>query len=144
MLQLGKMSTDDPSISEKIVLQKELLDNFVMVKDSLKAMALRQPAIQNFVFDELDNIDKQTDVALKYINDLHFSIAVSNQQTALRSMNNLALMLAESLEEMENSMSGMGASQKKSKSQPNQQGQQMQNMKQLQEQLGEQLKQLLL
>lgn len=142
MLQLGKMSTDDPSITEKIVQQKELLDNFVMVKDSLKAMALRQPAIQNFIFDELATIDRQTDVALKYMNDLRFSSSVSNQQVALQSMNNLALMLAESLEDMENQMSGMGASNKKSKPQQGQQGQQMQNMKELQEQLGEQLKQL--
>ena len=142
MLQLGKMSTDDPSITEKIVLQKELLDNFAMVEDSLKAMAMRQSAIKNFVFDELGVIDQQTDVALKYMNDLRFGLSVSNQQAALQSMNNLALMLAESLEEMENSMSGMGNSNKKSKPQQNQSGQQMQNMKQLQEQLGEQLKQL--
>ena len=142
MLQLGKMNTDDPSITEKIVLQKELSDNFVMVKDSLKAMALRQPSIQNFVFDELTTIDRQTDVALKYMNDLHFAAAVSNQQSALQSMNNLALMLAESLEEMESSMSGMGSSMKKSKPKQQQSGQGMQQMKQLQEQLGQQLEQL--
>ncbi len=57
-------------------------------------------------------------------------------------MNNLALMLSESLEEMENSMSGSGSSMKRSKPQKGQQGQSMQNMQQLQEQLGEQLKQL--
>ena len=142
MSSLGRMRNDDPSISEKIVQQKALADNFVMVEDSLKAMALRQPAIKTFIFDELDVIDGQTEVALRYMNDLRLSVAVGNQQVALQSMNNLALMLAESLNEIESSMSGSGASQKKSKPSKGQQSQNMQNMKQLQEQLGEQLKQL--
>lgn len=142
MSAVGKLRTDDPSVSDKIVQQKGLSDNFVMVKDSLRAMAQRQPSIQNFVFDELAVIDRQTEVALKYMNDLRFSLAVSNQQVALQSMNNLALMLAESLEEMENSLSGSGSSMRRSKPKKGQQGQSMQNMQQLQEQLGEQLKQL--
>ena len=142
MDDLGSMSTDDPSLSEKIVLQKELSDNFAMVEDSLKAMAMRQSSIKNFIFDELESIDKQTEVALKNMNDLYLSMAVAHQQYALQSMNNLALMLSESLEEMENSMSGSGSSMKRSKPQKGQQGQSMQNMQQLQEQLGEQLKQL--
>jgi len=142
MIQLGKMSPDDPSISEKIVLQKELTDNFEMVKDSLKAIALRQPSIQNFIFDELENIDNQTEIALKNMNDLRFSMSVRSQQVALQSMNNLALMLAESLDEMENSMMGGGGGKKKNKPQQGGKGQQMQNMQQLQEQLGQQLQEL--
>ena len=143
MGELGHIRTDDPSISAKIVRQKELADNFVMVKDSLHAMALRQPSIQNFVFDEIAAIDHQTGMALKYMNDLRFAMSVSNQQQALRSMNNLALMLAESLEEMENSMMGSGScSNPSNKPHQGQQNKGMQSMKQLQEQLGQQLKQL--
>lgn len=139
MAELGRMRTDDPSISSKIVRQKELSDNFVMVKDSLRAMALRQPAVQNFVFDEIAVIDHQSSLALKYMNDLRLNMAVNNQQQALRSMNNLALMLAESLQQMENSMMGAGSACQRTKPQ---QGQSMQNMQQLQKQLGEQLKQM--
>jgi hypothetical protein len=142
MGELGHIRTDDPSISAKIVRQKELADNFEMVKDSLHAMALRQPAIQNFVFDEIAAIDHQTELALKYMNDLRFSMAVNNQQHALSSMNNLALMLAESLQQMENSMMGSGSCSSNSKPQQGQQSKGMQHMKQLQEQLGQQLKQL--
>ena len=136
MRSIGSMRTDDPSITDKIVRQKELSDNFVLVKDSLRAMALRQPMIQNFIFDELEIIDTQLNVALKYLNDLHFSIAVGNQQVALQSMNNLALMLAESMENMENSMSGAGMSSGSKKPKPGQQGKNMQQMKDLQQQLG--------
>ena len=142
MNAVGRLRSDDPSMSEKIAGQKSLADNFDMVKDSLKAMALRQPAIRSFVFDELSVIDRQTAIALKYMNDLYFSMAVSNQQVALQSMNNLALMLAESLQEMENSMSGQGSSMRRSKPNQTNKGQGMKQMEQLQQQLGEQLKQL--
>jgi hypothetical protein len=142
MANVGKMRTDDPSLSDKIALQKELSSNFDMVRDSLKAMAMRQPAVQNFIFDEISTIDNQTSLALKYMNDLRLSAAVNNQQTALRSMNNLALMLSESLQEMENSMMGSGNSMRCNKPSSGQQSQNMQHMKQLQEQLGEQLKKM--
>jgi len=144
MEALGKLRTDDPMVSQKIVQQKELQANFDMVEDSLRAMAQRQASIQNFVFDEIANIDRQTEVALKNMNDLHFGMAVSNQQRALVSMNNLALMLAESLEEMEESMMMGAACNTAGKKNPKsgQKGKNMQQMKQLQEQLGQQLKQL--
>lgn len=141
MRSLGSMRSDDPSITDKIVRQKELSDNFVLVKDSLRAMALRQPMIKNYIFDELETIDNQLDVSLKYLNDLHLSVAVGNQQVALQSMNNLALMLAESLNEMESSMSGSGSSGR-SKPKPGQSQQSIQQMKDLQQKLGEQLKQM--
>ena len=142
MAELGKIRTDDPSLIDKISLQKELSANFDMVRDSLKAMAMRQPAVQNFVFDEISTIDNQTALALKYMNDLRLSSAVHNQQSALRSMNNLALMLSESLKEMESSMMGSGNSMKRSKPNSGMQSQNMQNLQQLQKQLGEQLKKM--
>ena len=143
MNELGHLRTDDPSLRDKIALQKELSANFSMVEDSLRAMALRQFSIRNFVFDELATIDQQTELALKKMNDLHFSLAINYQHHALQAMNNLSLMLAESLNEMEMSMqmSGSGSSCKR-QSKPQQQGQSMQQMQELQKQLGEQLKKL--
>ena len=41
MNELGHLRTDDPSLRDKIALQKELSANFVMVEDSLRAMAMR-------------------------------------------------------------------------------------------------------
>lgn len=142
MRQVGKMRQDDPSVSDKISRQKEISENFVMVSDSLKKMALRQTAIQNFVFSELQIIDNQLEGAMQDILELHFSMAAGKQQKAMMSMNNLALMLAESLDQMEMQMDGMSGScskpgkSKQSKGKPKD----MKNMKDLQEQLGRQLK----
>lgn len=143
LLQVGQMRTDDPSLVEKIVRQKEIADNFDMVRDSLRNMAMRQPMVQNFVFDELHIIENQTDLAMENLNNLRLSQAVRNQQTSMMSMNNLALMLAESLEQMENSMQSDGMPMKGNNSKPGKKGQQsMKNMQQMQQQLGDQLKQL--
>lgn len=142
MTEIGKMRTDDPSLVEKIIHQKEVADNFNMVRDSLRSMAMRQPIIQNFIFDELHTIENQTENAMKHLNDLKLSQAVRHQQTAMMSMNNLALMLAESLENMENSMESMGMPMSCPRPKPGQGQQSMQNMQQLQQQLSEQLKQM--
>ena len=142
MTEIGGLRTDDPSLAQKIVHQKEIADNFNMVRDSLRSMAMRQPMIQNFVFDELHTIENQTSNAMKYLNDLKLSQAVRHQQTAMMSMNNLALMLAESLESMENSMEAMGMPMSCSMPKPGQGQQSMQKMQQLQQQLSEQLKQM--
>lgn len=143
MKELGAINKDDPSLSSKIVQQKELSSNFEMIEDSLRAMGLRQPSIQNFVFDELATIDRHTENALKQMGELKFSRAVSFQQSALMSMNNLALMLAESLRDMENMMSSSSCKTGSQKPKPGKQGSQsMQQLKDLQEKLGQQLKKL--
>ena len=142
MQSLGNLRTDDPSLASKIVQQRELEANFAMVKDSLRAMALRQPMIQNYVFDELGKIDRQTENALRNMSELHFAQAVSSQQSALSSMNNLALLLAESLDNMESMMSSSSCSNGNRQRRSNQQGQSMQQMREMQEQLGRQLQQL--
>ena len=142
MMEIGGLRTDDPSLVEKIILQKEVADNFNMVRDSLRNMAMRQPAVQNFVFDELHIIENQTENALKQLNNLHLSQATRHQQTAMMSMNNLALMLAESLENMENDMEAMGMPMSCPNPKPGKGQQSMQKMQQLQQQLSEQLKQM--
>ena len=143
MNEIGSIRSDDPSLAEKIIHQKEVADNFNMVRDSLRSMAKRQPMIQNFIFDELHTIENQTENAMKQLNDLKLSQAFRHQQTAMMSMNNLALMLAESLENMENSMESMGMPMQSCQSKPGKQGQQsMKNMQQMQQQLSEQLKQM--
>ncbi len=144
MNEVGKMKKDDPSLSDKISRQKEIVDNFAMVEDSLRKMAMRQPKIKNFIFTELQLIDQQLNLAMKEMNATALTSAASRQQRAMMSMNNLALMLSESLNEMNESMmeaSGSCSKPKNSKK-PSKGKQSMKNMKDLQEQLGKQLEQL--
>ena len=145
MQEISIMKKDDPSVSQKISRQKELSENFVMVEDSLRKLALRQVAVQNFVFNELQIIDQQTESAMKDILELRFASATQKQQKAMMSMNNLALMLAESLEQMDSQMDGSSSSScsKPGKSKGSQgKPKSMKDMKDLQNQLGEQLKKM--
>ena len=144
MHEVGKMKKDDPSLSDKISRQKEIFDNFVIVEDSLRMLAMRQPKIKNFIFTELQLINQQLNLAMKEMNGMTLTSASSRQQRAMMSMNNLALMLAESLNDMNESLmeaSGSCSKPKNSKK-PNKGKQSMKNMKDLQEQLGKQLEQL--
>lgn len=143
MNEIGGLRTDDPSLVEKIITQKNVADNFNMVRDSLRNLAMRQPSIQNFVFDELHTIETQTSNAMKHLNDLKLSQAARHQQTAMMSMNNLALMLAESLEDMESDMNAMGMPMKSLRPKPGQgDSKSMKSLQQLQQQLSNQLKQM--
>ena len=144
MNEIGTMRSDDPSLVQKIIEQKEVADNFIMVRDSLRNLAMRQPMIQNFIFEELHTIENQTENAMKQLNDLKLSQATRHQQTAMMSMNNLALMLAESLEEMENDLAsmGMGMPKQSCKQNAGQSSKNMKSMQQMQQQLSQQLKQL--
>ena len=144
MNEVGRMKKDDSSLSDKISRQKEIDDNFAMVEDSLRMMAMRQPKIKNFVFTELQLIDQQLGQAMKEMNEMTLTSATSRQQRAMMSMNNLALMLSESLNEMNESMmeSSGSCSKPKNSKKPSKGKQSMKNMKDLQEQLGKQLEQL--
>ena len=145
MHEISVMKKDDPTVSQKISRQKEISENFVMVEDSLRKMANRQTSVKNFVFNELQVIDQQIESAMQDILELRFGNATQKQQNAMMSMNNLALMLAESLNEMESMMDGSSSSSCSkpgkstgSKGKPKN----LKNMKDLQNQLGEQLKKM--
>lgn len=145
MQEISVMKKDDPTVSQKISRQKEISENFVMVEDSLRKMANRQTSVKNFVFNELQVIDQQTESAMKDILELKFGSATQKQQNAMMSMNNLALMLSESLNEMESMMDGQSTSScsKPGKSKGKQgKPKSMKNMQDLQNQLGEQLKKM--
>lgn len=141
---VAAMKKDDPSISEKITIQKEIADNFVMVADSLRALGKRQAAVKEFVFNELHDVSHNINMSMEEMQNNHFQQASSHQQRAMMAMNNLALMLAESLNDIE-SMMNMGGAGKQSCSNPQSgQGEEksMEQMRQAQEQLGEKLKEM--
>ena len=144
MLEVGMMKKDDPTVSQKIGRQQEILENFAMVDDSLRKMAMRQTAIKNFVFNELQIVNQQLESAMKDILELRFGTATQKQQKSIMSMNNLALMLAESLNDIDMQMDGMGgkACPKPGKQKGQKQPKSMKEMKDLQQRLGEQLQKM--
>ncbi len=144
MNKYSELNPNDPKYVASIETQKNLKDDIDMIADSLKALSKRQMMIQPFVNKELKIINRNIDDALQFMESRTKGRVVENQQYVMTSVNNLALLLGESLEQMQQQMMQMSGSGKSSCSKPGKPGagQQMNSMKNLQEQLNKQLQQL--
>lgn len=138
------VNTNDPKYTDYIKDQQNLQDDMQIIADSLKALAKRQMMIKPFVMKELTAIDKNIEEALDQMNKRRKSRALNNQQLTMTSMNNLALLLGESLDQMQQQMMSMQASGQSSCPKPGKPGgsQQLKSMRGLQEQLNKQLQQM--
>jgi len=105
---LQKTTKNDPRNVDIRNEQKGIKDDFEIINDSLKSMSRRQSAIQPFVVKESGKINKHVDRVLYMLQEQNKGKAMAEQQYAMTSMNNLALMLAESLEQMKQSMQMSG------------------------------------
>lgn len=108
---LQKVTINDPKNDYIREQQKGLKDDFEILHDSLISMSRRQAAIKPFIVKESDNINKHIDRALVHLQDRNKGKASGEQQYSMTSMNNLSLMLSESLEQMKQSMQ-MSSNQK--------------------------------
>lgn len=143
METLKNTNPSDPNYLILAQKQKDIKDNLKTAEDSLYALSRRVPQIQSTVNQEISSINTHIDQALDNLGDRHTAEANRNQQYAMTSMNNLALMLSEALEQLQNSMkrgqSGRGKSKQPSLSQLNKMQQRLnQNMQQMREQLQKQ------
>ena len=109
---LNTVSTQDPKYQNIILGQNELKDDFRNVEDSLRALAKRQMAVAAMVNKELagvnTNIAKSLSGLLQFnqsiYGNMHNTSASKSMQYSMTSLNNLSLVLAESLDQMQNQM----------------------------------------
>lgn len=141
--QLSRIRRDDPAYSMLSRNQSMLLESFRVVEDSLTALAKRQPMVGNFVLDEVSAIKFRIVEVQDKMKERLSAEAASSQQFAMMSMNNLALMLAESLKNMEESMGMPSSESGKGKSKRPMPGNTMQKMREMQEALGKQLQEMM-
>lgn len=135
----------DPSYNQLVRDQFAMEGKFQSVKDSLEALAKRQPAIQSFVLKEFNKIEYRLKSSTDYLENHKKNDALRDQQFIMTSFNQLALMLAEAMEQMQQQMmSMMQGKGGKSKSCPKPGGGKpsAKSMKQMQQQLNEQMKAL--
>ena len=96
-----KMNSITSSFSDVMKKQFEVKQNMGHIEDSLNALARRQAAVKPFIQKELSKIQSNIEISQKEMQNRKFSSAAKNQQFALTSMNNLALMLMESMNDMQ-------------------------------------------
>ncbi len=99
----------DPKYITLSQQQLKLKDDAEIVEDSLRALAKRVMQIESFVMRELTDMnDYMAEVTQEVKDRKNPRMLASRQQSVMTSINNLALMLNDVLEQMQQSMSSMG------------------------------------
>ena len=143
MQQLRGTSPSDPNYTKLAQQQKDIKDNLKTAEDSLYSLSRRVPQIQSTVNTEVTAINNMTEQALDNLGDRRTAEAVKNQQFAMTSMNNLALLLSEALDQLQKMMNkskgGKGKSGQPSLSQLSKMQQKLnENMQKAREQMQKQ------
>jgi hypothetical protein len=112
MQQLKAIRNYNPKYVELSEKQRKLKADAKIIEDSLLALSKRQIQIKSFVNKELSNINYQMDKTIQYLAKIEMNPASASQQYVMTGMNNLAVMLSESLKKMQDEMN-----EKKSKKQ---------------------------
>ncbi len=129
LVDIRKMASNDPSYTINVQKQRSIKDNIKTISDSLFSLSKRVPQIEKSVNEEMQKINFNIDKSLVYLGERQTAPANRNQQYTMTSINNLALMLNEALEQLQNmqkNSKGGGKGKKK---------QSMQQLQQMQEQL---------
>jgi hypothetical protein len=138
MVDFRSVSESDPRFITLSQDQLKLKDDIAVIQDSLLALASRVVQLSSFITREVADINMHLDNSVENLRERQRIRALANQQFAMTSMNNLALMLSDVLENMQMSMSeSMGNQSKKQ-----QQSMPLPSLSEMQQQLGEQIKKL--
>jgi len=150
--QLPNTRIDNPQYVAIPKQQNKLKDDSKIVEDSLLALSKRAPQISAIVNREINAIHLNMDKTVKALAERNTGESTMRMQSTMTSVNNLALLLNEALEQMQQQMKqqqkdsqakkqgkckkpGSGAGKK-----PSDSGQPASSLRKLQEQLNKQLK----
>ena len=137
MNDFREVRESDPRYVELSQEQLKLKDDSKIIQDSLIALSQRVFQISSFVMRELSEMNRQMDGSLDALKERKVQQATGKQQFTMTSINNLALLLDDIVQQMQNQMAGGGGKGKNSKNQPQPGG-----LGELQKQLSEQIKEL--
>lgn len=104
MQQFASVLDTDPAYQKYAKKQIKIIGNTKEVADSLEALAKRQPKIASFIDGELQAIEDNHALTVEGIDEHKRRDIGIHQQYVMTSYNNLALLLNESLESLQNQM----------------------------------------
>ena len=116
MQNLKLVDEGDPKYLDYAKTQRKLKDDAEIIKDSLRALSKRVIQIQPIVNKEINAINSNMDGSIADLAERRTPEATVKQQLVMTSLNNLALLLDEALQQMmqamANSMPGSGNCEK--------------------------------
>lgn len=104
MTDLKGIDVNNPKYIQLSQQQRKLKDDAKVLEDSLFALSKRVPQIQSMVNQEIASINRNAEQAIGHLEDRQVPVARSEQQYVMTSVNNLALMLSEALQQMQQQM----------------------------------------
>lgn len=102
--RLEIINTNDPSLIEVIKTQVRLKEQNEVIRDSLYALAQRTSQINGLINNELIRIENNLSKSINELKEGIIPNARTSQQFIMTSVNNLALLLDEALENLEKQM----------------------------------------
>lgn len=105
--EFAAATVNTPRYVDLVQGQFKLNNDFQLVQDSLFALAKRNLNIESFITEKVTDIKRELKESVKKLEDRKKEKAAVNQQRAMTGLNDLALMLSESMEQMQQQMSGM-------------------------------------
>lgn len=136
---LQAVDINTPNYVSLMQQQQKIKDDSQIVEDSLVALSKRVFQLETFITEELGELKRNIGGALEKMEERRKSEVLNHQQYAMTSINNLALMLDEALQQMQQQMMSMMQGQG-SCSKPGGKG--MKSMGQMQKQLNDQISKL--
>lgn len=136
------MKRNDPLYIDLIRDQNNIKIDLEGVKDSLVALGKRQMAIKPYITEKINDLNHHVESAIENLTEYRTGNSIREQQYSMTAINDLALLLAEAMDQMNKEMQGMkgGGGGNSSCPKPGGQGEKdISNMRQLQEQLSKQL-----
>lgn len=98
-----------PRYVELVQEQFKLKDDFRLIEDSLQALSKRVFQIESFVTEKVTEIKDNMKSGIEDLEERRKPQASDHQQRAMKNVNDLALMLSEVMNQMQQQMSGMMA-----------------------------------
>lgn len=143
MEDLKRTNVNDPKYLALAQKQKMLKDDLTMIEDSLFELSKKVPQIESYVNKEIASINQNVEKSIENLAERRIGEAAGRQQYVMTHVNNLAVMLSEALQQMQEQMmqmkgGGEGSCKKPKKGQkPGLQG-----LSKMQEELNKQLQQM--
>lgn len=150
---LPQTRVDNPNYVAIPKTQNKLKEDSKIIEDSLLALSKREPKVSAIINREISAINMNMNKTVKSLAERNVAESTMRMQSTMTAVNNLALLLNESLEQMQKdqkaqkeSKSKKGGKCKKPGSgtgkKPSKEGSSPANMRKLQEQLNKQMKDL--
>lgn len=121
MNNFKEVNPSDPRFITLSEQQLAMTDDAKIIEDSLTTLAQRVFQLESFITKEMAQMNESMNKSIAALRERENNVAIGQQQFAMTSMNNLALMLDDVLEQMQMQMQssmGMGEQSQGNQQQP--------------------------